>query len=52
MKYVLLTILFFIFGCTEKEPVTVQEPQGPTFVKIQAVDKDGKVQESEIILVR
>lgn len=52
MKYILLTILFFIFGCTEKEPTQVQAPEGPTFIKIQAVDKDGKVQESEIILVR
>lgn len=52
MKYILLTVLFFIFGCTEKEPTTVQAPQSPTFIKIQAVDKDGKIQESEIVLVR
>lgn len=52
MKYILLTALFLIFGCTEKEQIAVQTPQKPTFIKIQAVDKDGKIQESEIVLVR
>lgn len=51
MKYILLIVLF-LFSCTKEQSTTIQSPQGPTFIKIQAVDKDGKIQESEIVLVR
>lgn len=52
MKYILFIAFLALVGC-KKEPNTVTSNSNePILLKIEIVDKDGKVLESPVILAR
>lgn len=52
MKYIFILIIVLFSSCVKEEVVTVEQPQKPIMIKVEAEHTDGQVVTTPIVLVR
>lgn len=52
MKYIFIFIIVLFSSCVKEEVVTVEQPQNPVMIKVDAEHDNGLIISTPIVLVR